>query len=258
MLIGAAVLVLVLAIGWFVYSKWDRFFPGSAPAEQEAAAQPQVDPIERARELHEAGNTAMAINVLRRLAPGNDQYAEALALISMWEAGDQEVVEESQGPSEELLARRQDLAIQAQRAVANGENILGLDLLEQANQIRALSEEEVAIQNQASNSLVMLEEQLELFEQGDWEYSLPNLWRMYDADKSNKDVLRLMVDSYYNLGLRDLQRGDAKAALEKFEEAQSLTDGDARLDRLAEFASAYDERPADMLYRIFVKYQKFR
>ena len=67
-----------------------------------------------------------------------------------------------------------------------------------------------------------------------------------------------MVNSYYNLGLRDLQRGDASAALEKFEEAQGLGADDEDLVRLARFATAYEERPADMLYRIFVKYQRFR
>lgn len=257
-LIGAAVLVLVLAIGWFVYSKWDRFFPGSTPADQAATAQPQIDPIERARELHEAGNTAAAINVLRRLAPGDDQYSEALALIEMWEAGDQEVEATSGGPSEEMLARREELVGQAERAVADGDNILALDILEEARQISELSEEEGLLETQANNQLEPLEEELDLFEQGDWEYSLPGLWRKHDADPTNRDVLRLMVDSYYNLGLRDLQRGDAKAALEKFEEAQDLVSGDVGLDRLAEFAGAYKERPADMLFRIFVKYQKFR
>ncbi len=256
--IGAAVLILVLAIGWFIYSKWDRFFPGSAPTDQAAATEARIDPVERARELHEAGNTAMAINVLRRLAPGHEQYAEALALIAMWEAGDQEAEVESAGPSEEALARREDLVEQAQGAVANGENILALNYLEEANKISALSEEELMLETRATSLLEPLEEELEMFENGDWEYSLPDLWRMHDSDGGNKDVIRLMVDSYYNLGLRDLQRGDAKAALEKFKEAQELASNDPHLDRLAEFASAYVERPADMLYRIFVKYQKFR
>ena len=156
-LIGAAVLVLVLAIGWFVYSKWDRFFPGSAPADQAATVQPQIDPIERARELHEAGNTAMAISVLRRLAPGNDQYSEALALIEMWEAGDQEAEVESEGPSEEILAHRQELVGQAERAIAEGDNILALDILEQTRQISELSEEEGLLETQASSQLEPLE-----------------------------------------------------------------------------------------------------
>ena len=257
-LIGATVLVVVLAIGWFVFSKWDRFFPGSAPADQAATAETRIDPIERARELHEAGDTAMAINVLRRLAPGHDQYSEALALISMWEGDEPEVEVESEAPSEEILALRQELASQAERAIASGENILALDILAEASQISDLTEEELQLERQASNQLEPLEEELDLFEQGDWEYSLPSLWRKHDADGNNKDVLRLMVDSYYNLGLRDLQRGDAKAALEKFEEARDLSGDDAGLNRLAEFASAYKERQADMLFRIFVKYQKFR
>ncbi len=81
---------------------------------------------------------------------------------------------------------------------------------------------------------------------------------MHDSDPNNRDVVRLMVDSYYNLGLRDLQRGDPEAALEKFEEAKGLNGNDESLDRLVQFAAAYSQRPSDMLYRIFVKYQRFR
>jgi len=256
-LIGAAVLILVLAIGWFVYSNWSRFFPGST-REEPTATEAQIDPIERARELHEAGNTAMAINVLRRLPPGDDQHAEAQALIDMWETG--EPVEEvaSEEPTEEILAQRGALLTQAQQAAARGENIFALDLLDQAAQISALDEEELGVKTQATDALTALEDERNLFDQGDWEYALPSLWRMHAANPQDHDVVRLMVDSYYNLGLRDLQRGDAKAALEKFKEAQDLTDQDESLNRLAEFASAYVQRPADMLFRIFVKYQRFR
>ena len=48
---------------------------------------------------------------------------------------------------------------------------------------------------------------------------------MHDADPANRDVIRLMVNSYYNLGLRDLQRGDANSALEKL---ISMGDGSCR------------------------------
>ncbi len=258
-LIGTAVLVLVLAVGWFVWSNWDRFFPASAPEDPQTTAQPRADPIERARELHEAGNTAMAINVLRRLPPGSDQYAEAQALIANWEAGDPAQDLSSDLPSEELLAQRLELLTQADQAVARGENLLAMDLLAQASEIQELTDEELPVRQRAVVALELLKEERDLFDQGDWEYALPNLWRMHDADPNNPDVLRLMVDSYYNLGLRDLQRGDAKSALEKFEEAQELLgEADAELERLARFSSAYSERSADTLYRIFVKYQRFR
>jgi len=257
-LIGATVLILVLAVGWFVYANWDRFFPASTPGDDVTAAQPQTDPIERARELHEAGSTAMAINVLRRVPPGSDPYAEAQALIASWEAGGQTEEVPRDEPSEEVLAQRQELLTRAEQAVSQGENLLALDLIDQAHEISKLSTEEVAFRNRATNALELLRDERDLFDQGDWEYALPNLWRMRDADPANPDVARLMVNSYYNLGLRDLQRGDAKSALEKFEEAQGLADGDEDLDRLALFATAYTERPSDMLYRIFVKYQRFR
>ena len=50
---------------------------------------------------------------------------------------------------------------------------------------------------------------------------------------------------------------DTPSVLERA--AQTLTEqSDADLDRLAQFAAAYSQRSADMLYRIFVKYQRFR
>lgn len=256
-LIAGVVLVIVLAVAWFVYSKWDTFFPAST-ADLPSTGQPQIDPIERARELHEAGDTAMAINVLRRLPPGNEQYAEAQSLIAMWETGDQPDESLSAGPTEADLARRELLVERAAEASEEGENLLALELLEQADQITALGEEELEIQTVASDMLETLQRERELFDQGDWEYALPELWRMHEADPDNRDVVRLMVDSYFNLGLRDLQRGDPRAAKEKFEEALELAPGDAGLQRMAEFATAYTQRPSDMLYRIFVKYQPFR
>ena len=258
-LIGSAVLILLLAVGWFVYSNWDRFFPVSGPDDSATTAPKQADPIERARELHEAGNTAMAINVLRRLPPGNDQYDEAQALIASWEAAGQPVDQApSNTPSEELLAQRTELVTQAEQAISRGEHLLALDLLDQAHAIHTLEEDHEALRNQTTIALDFLSEERDLFEQGDWDYALPNLWRMHDNSPEDPDVIRMMVDSYYNLGLRDLQRGDAKSALEKFEEALELTEGDGDLERLAQFATAYAQRPSDMLYRIFVKYQRFR
>ena len=255
-LIGAAVLILVLAVGWFVWSNWERFFPASQ--DDDATAQTQASPLDRARQLHEAGNTAMAINILRRLPPGSEEYAEAQTLIASWETGDRQEEEPTNEPSEEILALRAELLNRAGQAFSRGENLLTLGLLEQATEIQPLSEDEGALRAKASVALDVLKEERDLFDQGDWEYALPALWRMYEANPENPDVIRLMMDSYYNLGLRDLQRGDAKSALEKFAEAQELSGGDADLDRLAEFAAAYSQRSADMLYRIFVKYQRFR
>ncbi|MEJ2086544.1 MAG: tetratricopeptide repeat protein, partial [Acidobacteriota bacterium] len=218
----------------------------------------RVDPIERARELHEEGKTAMAINVLRRLPPNHPKYGEGQSLIEAWEIIDTPAPVVDAGPSEDELLRRDELLARAGAATQRGENLVALDLLERADAILPLEDEALEMRALATDSLEDLAEEIQLFEQGDWEYALPSLWRLHEADKSNRDVNRLMVDAYYNLGLRDLQRGDSRDAAEKFQEAIALDPNDEDLLRLSEFARAYSQRPSDLLYRIFVKYHPFR
>ena len=166
-LIGSAVLILLLAVGWFVYSNWNRFFPASGPEDGATTGQSQTDPIARARELHEAGNTAMAINVLRRLPPGNDQYAEAQAMIAAWESGSQPEDESpSNEPSQEALALRDELLRLAQQAISREEHLLALSLLAQADAIKDLEEDHEALQNKANVALDFLREERDLFDQG--------------------------------------------------------------------------------------------
>jgi len=255
--IAGAVLVLVLVIGWLLYSKRHSIFPNS-DTETQQAQPPRLDPIERARELHEEGKTVMAINVLRRLPPNHPKYAEGQSLIEAWEIIDTPAPVVDAGPSEDELLRRDELLEQASTATQRGENLVALDLLERANAILPLEDEALEMQALATDSVEDLADEIELFEQGDWEYALPSLWRLHEADKSNRDVNRLMVDAYYNLGLRDLQRGDSRDAAEKFQEALALDPNDEGLLRLSEFAQAYSQRPSDLLYKIFVKYHPFR
>jgi hypothetical protein len=87
---------------------------------------------------------------------------------------------------------------------------------------------------------------------------VPSLWKIHHSEPQNRDVARLIVDSYYNLGVRELQRelpGDAAA---HFKEALALAPADPDLRRLAQFADAYSGRQQDLLYRTFVKYVPFR
>ncbi len=256
-LIGTAVLVLVLAVAWFLYSKRQSIFPNS-DTDQEQTVQQQIDPIERARELHEEGKTAMAINVLRRLPPTHAQYSEGQSLIEAWAIIDSSSQAVEAGPSEDDLIRRDALLEEARSAADQREHLMALAVLEKAEAISPLEGEDLDFQALMTDNLDVLAEEIELFDQGDWEYALPSLWRLHEADGSNRDVRRLMVDSYYNLGLRDLQRGDARDAAEKFQEALQLEPSDAELQRLSDFAAAYMQRPSDLLYRIFVKYHAFR
>jgi tetratricopeptide (TPR) repeat protein len=88
--------------------------------------------------------------------------------------------------------------------------------------------------------------------------ALRDLWLLHEADPGNRDVTRLLIDSYYNIGLRALQRQDVKEAGEQFKEALGLSPDDPELLRLADFAATYQTRSTDLLYRIYVKYHPFR
>jgi tetratricopeptide (TPR) repeat protein len=258
LMIGAIVLLAVLAIGWYLYSRREQVFPNSE-TEETAGAIERADPLTRATQLHEAGNTALAIAQLRRLAPDHPQYAQAQTLIAQWEerAVEAEDAEDSE-PTEDELVYQGELVAAAREALRNRENLVASELLDSAEAIAPLVPDDLTVRDEINSQLELIEQPLKLFRQGDWEHALPNLWRLHDEHPGNKDVVLLMVNCYFNLGLRDLQRGDPVTASEKFDEALSLAPEDFELQRLAAFASAYKQRPSDLLYRVFVKYHPFR
>jgi tetratricopeptide (TPR) repeat protein len=253
--VGSAVFVLVAIGGWFLYDNWSMFFP-NAQSAQDVPPPPRIDPIRRAQALHEEGKTAIAIAQLRRLPPGDPHYAEAQALVAQWETAAPEV--QPDRPTAAELERFRAIVASARTAHASGENLLAFELLERAEAIAELDDSELAVKADAEARLASLSEQIEIFRSGDWEYALPTLWRMREADRNNADITRLIIDCYYNLGVRDLQRGRPDSAARKFEEALSLRPGDPTLARMKAFAETYTDRPEDLLYRIFVKYLPFR
>ncbi len=246
---GLAAVVLLLVVAFFMK---DALLPNPDPAPPT----PQVDVVDRAVEMHAQGQTEMAIAQLGRLPVDHPRYAEAQALLAQWQLDEAEPEEE--GPSEEDLAARDALVAEAQAARFSGEYLRASRLLERAAGSAPLTEESELVVEEVQQRLADLESEIEMFEQGDWEFVLPELWKLHTADPGDRDVVQLMVDSYYNLGVRDLQRGDTTAAAEKFLRATELDGADEEVARLARFSDVYEDRPADLLYRIFVKYLQFR
>ncbi|MDH3253959.1 MAG: hypothetical protein OEM62_03130 [Acidobacteriota bacterium] len=254
-IIAGLVFVVAIAGTWFLRSNWGRFFPNAG--EQVVAPRvPRIDPIVRAQGLHLGGDTSMAISQLRRLPPAHPQYAEAQALIAQWET----VLngEQAEGPSEDQLAERDELIAQAREAFANREFLVAEEYFTLASQVAQLDEGARALQTETLERLDPLRSQIDIFRQGEWAHALRSLWLKHEEDPRNLDVLRLMIDSYFNLAVRDLQRGDPLAATENLNEAASLAGSDSEIQRLQAFAATYGNRPPDLLYRIFVKYLPFR
>jgi len=247
--IGGAVLVLLIVGGWFLLGNWSRLFPNSRAT---APAAPTPNPVAQAKKLQSEGKTAIAIAQLRRIPPQDSKYAEAQSLISQWE----KLSEAAAGPAlaPEQAAARQMLLERADSARAGGENYLAGRLYGQAAEIAPLAGDEVRRAAEAEQHMTAYREELSLMKDGEYEMALNRLWRRHDAQPDDADTVRLMVDSYYNLALSDLQRGAPGDANRKVKEALSLDRSDPMLERLERFTSAYSRRDQDLLYRIFVKY----
>jgi tetratricopeptide (TPR) repeat protein len=226
-------------------------------AEDAATPVVEEDPIARATRLHRAGRTAMAINQLRRLPPAAPEYAEAQALISQWEAesaAPETVAEPAAPPADPAAAQRQALIDEAREAFGRADYLAALAGLEQAAELAPLDGEAAELAAAIERDLAPVARLVDLVRQGEHERALPDLWRRHEANPGDPVVRHLIVEGYYRMGVRDLQRGDAAAAAEHLTEAERLAPGDPLLARHRRFAASYASREKDLQYRIYVKY----
>jgi tetratricopeptide (TPR) repeat protein len=251
--VGGAVLALVLVGGWFLFSGWDRFFPNADDAVQTL---PEPSPIERAAKLHEDGKTAIAISQLKRIPPTHADYDQAQALIQEWESPE----DEDQGPDPAMVARREELIRRARAAFSSRQYLKSVPLLEKANEMATLETAEGELLREARIQVEPLMPLIARLRESEYEDVLPKLWLLWDQDRENRDVAHLLTTSYYNLGVRHLQRGNPALAHEMFGEALGIEQDDEDLQRLYLFAQTFKTRShgRDLVYRIFVKYLPFR
>lgn len=277
LLVGGAVLLIVLAAGGYVLMNRDQIFPNSRE-EPKAAAAPKGaanDPIARAERLHKAGRTPTAVNQLKRIPPGDPNFQRAQKLIAEWGGGAAAAPAGAGAtgtaaapgaapgtpgapPDAEAAARRATLIAAARQLAAAHNNVRAAGRLEQAAQIAKLEGDDARLMDDLRKQLEPIAAQVALFQQHEWERALPDLWRLHEKDPGNRDVTQLIVDCYYNLAVRDLQRADAAKAAEKLKEALDLRQDDETLKRDYLFAQTYQERSKDLLYQIYVKYLPFR
>ncbi|MEM9290752.1 MAG: hypothetical protein AAGD01_03640 [Acidobacteriota bacterium] len=256
MLIGGLVLLLVVAAGAYVFLNFDDLFRNADTPVNEQPRQ-RTNPIEEAQKLYERGRQDVAVGRLERIPENSRYYEDAQKLLAEWSGADAEP-EDSGELDPEQQRRFEELLATADVWVQQGQYLRVREPLLEASQIAPLPssyDETLEIGRERANEL---NEELLLFQDGDWEAVLPDLWRVYVADESNGDVKRLIVDSYYNIGVRSLQRGDLLAAKESFEEVLDLQEDDVEAQRHYLFADTYERRDRDLLFRIYVKYLPFR
>ncbi|MEL7061147.1 MAG: hypothetical protein AAGN46_14090 [Acidobacteriota bacterium] len=252
--LGAVVGLVVLGLGAFLVTRWDSLFPNS---EADLAARPpRVDPIERANQMYEQGKVENAIQVLEKVPQPDPAYDQAQALIAQWSAEIEtsDEFEADAGPSAEQIVRRELLLDAGREAFEQRRFLLAGKYFDRANKIQVLETEDLGLRRNAEQQLQAFAQELSLFEDGRYEEAIPLLWRQREASPDNRDVEQLLVDSYYNLALQDLQRENPSGAAEKLTDALDVQPDSDELTRMKLFAESYARRSPDMLYRIYVKY----
>lgn len=257
LVVGGLVLVIAGGVGFYLFTHRERFFPNSQPP---AAPAPQQDAVTRATALHEQGKTPLAIAQLRRVPPGDPLYEKAQALITQWQAADQQQAA-SAAPAAPVAAgpSPRDLLLEAARAAyAQGAYLKAEGLFDQAAALAPLDATAAELLADVRKQIAPIQSEVGFFKQGEYEVALRGLWRLHEADRKNRDITQLMIDCYYNLGVKALQREAPAEALDSFKEALGLGLADPELERVARFASAYASRTQDLQFKIFVKYLTIR
>jgi tetratricopeptide (TPR) repeat protein len=256
LLIAIGVLGLVMVAGWFLWSNWATLFPNAAETAV-APKRPRVDRLQEANRLYLAGDLEAAIETARKIPAIDDDYQEAAQLVARWE---QELVaqvpveEVSPQTADEIEAQRQALLEKARRAYGEREFYRAARNFQAASKLGPLDNSANDLFEDARAQLRPIEQQLRLFRDGEYQRLLAPLWRMRVDDQQNADVRNLLVDSYFNLGVRSLRAGDPDKAASELGEIEELDPDDLMARRALRFARAYAEgTPRDLLYDIFVR-----
>lgn len=255
--IGAAALVLLVGAGWFLLTRWSKFFPNARSEAQQPVGPSGAERLSQAQKLHQAGQIAQAIAELKRIPAQDPAAVEAQLLIGQWERQLAEAKQPALSPTQ--ANRRRFLIEAAREAVAAGRVVEARTLLLRARALAPLDGEANQLLGQISEALKPYAEEVRILEQEDFEYAANLLWRKRQQGGSNPILDRLLVTAYFNLGVNDLKQGDPLRAAERFQEAQVLAGrSDEELDRVQRFAQAYRQKPQDLLYRVFVSQLELR
>jgi tetratricopeptide (TPR) repeat protein len=253
-LIGALVLVLVAGGAWLLIENWSRFFPN---AKEEVAA--PVGGLKEITALHDSGDLEGAIAALEEIGSDHKEYLQARRLLARW----REELATRAAESPELLtgddATKHGSLVAEARQAYDGHNYLeAARLFTRASAMAPLPADEAALFEDSKRQLEPIAQQIDLYTQRQWDLALPALWRRFEQSPDDKDVHQLLVNSYYNLAVRELRRAELPKAAEYVAEAARLEHTDAELERLEQFVTTYTTLPRDLLFEIYVQNLDFR
>jgi hypothetical protein len=253
-LIGALVLVLVAGGAWLLRENWSRLFPNAK--EEDVASAPSK--LQQITAMHDSGKLEEAIAALEQIGNDSKDYLQARRLIARWREELAAISPATETLSGDDATKHNSLVADARQAYDGHQYLEAAKLFTRASAMAPLPAAEAALFEDSKRQLEPIAQQIDLYTQRQWELVLPALWRRYEQSPNDKDVHQLLVNSYFNLTVRELRRSDLAKAEEYVGEAARLDYDDAKLERLRQFVATYRAVPRDLLFEIYVQNLDFR
>jgi tetratricopeptide (TPR) repeat protein len=240
--------IVVLGGGYFAYTK---FF--SKPPVETASGEAT---IKQAQALAAKGKFDQAISILQDVKPDDPQHDKALFLINDFQ--------KKKGQASEMIDGR-PAALVFQEGLANGKTQYdnhdydgSKKAFESAMRVKPLPPEMKAMYDDAAQKVAKLDSAKSLFNEHKYTDALANLQQLQATDPQNKNILRLIEDTHFNLGAVALQNEQLNDAVGQFDEVLKIDPADDLAKRSKELAIRYQTEPKDLLYKIYVKYLPLR
>jgi tetratricopeptide (TPR) repeat protein len=264
MLALAAAVVLAVGVGGYFLMRGGG---GKAAAPAGASAEGGAS-LEHATGLFREGKLAETIAELKRIGPEHPDYARAQKLLASLTrkaegaaasvapetaggpAGADAAASAPSGPPPEALRQRQE----ADKALSEKRYIEALTAFNLA--APAFQQDPTFAQSlgAAAEHVSELTPAVKLYNEGEYETAIPILWRIYQADRENRDAKSYLLRSYFNQGVAQLQNGLYPKAAESFKEVLAIDPSDADAIRHQKFAVRYSKGDLDLMGRIYVRH----
>ena len=240
--------VVVVAIGWFVWSKLmskPRFDP---------AATRQI--FSEATSLAEKGRYDQAIAMLQDVKPEDPQHDKALELI--------DDLQHKKSQASEMVDGRPAAKVY-QEGLANGRTAFeahdydaAKKAFDSASRVKPLPPDMKALYDTASQQVAKLDSAKALFKEQKYQDAVTNLEGLGQNDPQNASVRRMITDAHFNLGAQALQSEHLQDAIREFDVVLKTDPNDELARRSKALAERYNDQTRDLLYKMYVKYLPLR
>jgi len=245
---GVVGLVVLLAAGWFI---WSKYMTG--PAEDTGAGQVIIS---RASGLAGAGKYDQAIALLQDIKPEDPQHDQALVMIADLRAKKSSSAQLVEGiPAAQYYEQK----LAAGRTAFEAHDYAAAKAaLDQAQKVKPLPPELKSQYDAAAQQVSKLDSAKALFNERKYADAIANLQPLLDQDPQNPNIRRIISNAHFNLGAMALQEEHLTDAEREFDEVLKGNPADELAKRSRELAIRYEGQPKDLLYRIYVKYLPLR